>query len=119
MTDRVFNIIQQRKLSATTDFLFTNKAGQARGYSSIAIRKAFRRAGIQDCKIHTLRHTHASRLIQNGLSVYEVRAVLGHSEIKTTMRYAHLEQTSVTQKARDVINQLTVNSTTGQIHGNR
>ena len=52
------------------------------------------------------RHTHASRLIQNGLSVYEVRAVLGHTDIKTTMRYAHLEQVSVTQKARDVINRL-------------
>jgi len=72
----------------------------------VAIRKAFKRAGLTDCTIHTLRHTHASRLIQNGLSVYEVRAVLGHTDIKTTMRYAHLEQVSVTQKARDVINRL-------------
>ena len=86
--------------------MFTNKAGSARGYSSIAIRKAFKRAGLHDCTIHTLRHTHASRLIQNGLSVYEVRAVLGHTDIKTTMRYAHLEEVSVTQKARDVINRL-------------
>ena len=56
--------------------------------------------------MHTLRHTLASRLIQNGMSVYEVREILGHSDIKTTMRYAHLEQRQVTSKARDVINQL-------------
>lgn len=119
MTDRVYEILQRRSRNAHNKFLFNNKAGQSRGYSSMSIRKAFGRAGLKDCTIHTLRHTHASRLIQNGLSVYEVRSVLGHSDIKTTMRYAHLEQTSVTQKARDVINMLTVNSTTGQINGDR
>jgi len=40
------------------------------------------------------------------MSVYEVREILGHSDIKTTMRYAHLESRQVTSKARDVINQL-------------
>jgi site-specific recombinase XerD len=40
------------------------------------------------------------------MSVYEVRVILGHSDIKTTMRYAHLEQKQVTSKARDVINRL-------------
>jgi len=82
------------------------RKGGARGYSSVAIRKAFRRAGLHDCTIHTLRHTHATRLIQNGLSVYEVREVLGHADIKTTMRYAHLEKATVLKKARDVIQQL-------------
>ena len=106
MTDRVHDILTRRSLSPSGVHVFTNKAGAARGYSSVAIRKAFSRAGLTDCTIHTLRHTHASRLIQNGLSVYEVRAVLGHTDIKTTMRYAHLEQVSVTQKARDVINRL-------------
>ena len=80
--------------------------GGPSGYSVVAIRKAFNRAGLGDCTIHTLRHTHATRLIQNGLSVYEVRSVLGHADIKTTLRYAHLEQAAVTQKARDVINAL-------------
>ena len=56
--------------------------------------------------IHTLRHTHASRLIQNGMSVYELWEVLGHTDIKTTMRYTHLEARKVTSRARDVINRL-------------
>ena len=72
----------------------------------MAIRKALRRAGLADCTIHTLRHTHATRLVQNGLTVYEVKSVLGHTDIRTTMRYAHLEQAAVTLKARDVINRL-------------
>lgn len=106
MTDRVLAILERRGSLRRAGAVFTNKKGSVRGYSAQSIRKAFNRAGLHDCTIHCLRHTHATRLIQNGLSLYEVRAVLGHSDIKTTMRYAHLEQTSVTMKARDVINAL-------------
>ena len=106
MTDRVVEILTRRLQSRQTEYVFSNKKGGPRGYSAIAIRKALRRTGLADCTIHTLRHTHATRLIQNGLNVYEVKAVLGHSDVRTTMRYAHLEQAVVTQKARDVINRL-------------
>ena len=84
--------------------------GDARAYSAIFIRKAIQRAGLSDCRIHTLRHTHTSRLVQNGMSVYEVKESLGHTDIKTTLRYAHLEQRQVSSKARDVINRLNKNS---------
>ena len=72
----------------------------------MSIRKAIQRAGLRDCRIHTLRHTHAARLVQNGMSVYEVKEILGHTDIKTTLRYAHLEQREVSSKARDVIDRL-------------
>lgn len=106
MTDRVFDTLERRKREAIGPYLFANKAGRARGYSSLAIRKALKRAGLNGCRIHTLRHTHASRLVQNGLSVYEVKEILGHSDIRTTMRYAHLESRTVAAKARDTINRL-------------
>lgn len=103
MTKRVFEIFARRSRRKTSSFVFTNSKGGPRGYSVIAIRKAIRRAGLTNCTVHTLRHTHATRLIQNGMSIYEVQTVLGHSDIRTTMRYAHLEQASTTSKARDVI----------------
>jgi integrase len=53
------------------------------------IRKA---AGIPDVKIHTLRHSVASWLINSGRSLYEVKELLGHADISTTQRYAHLTQ---------------------------
>lgn len=49
------------------------------------------KAGLRPLKWHTLRHTLATRLISNGGSVKAVQELLGHSDIKTTMRYAHLE----------------------------
>lgn len=106
MTDRVFEVLSRRSANETGQYVFSNKDGDARGYSTQSIRKAIARAGLKNCRVHTLRHTHASRLIQNGMSVYEVREILGHSDIKTTMRYAHLEQRQVTAKARDVMNRL-------------
>jgi integrase len=106
MTDRSFDILTRRKAQGEAQHVFVNRNGGPRGYVSQSIRKALRKAGLQDCRIHTLRHTHASRLIQNGMSIYEVREVLGHTDVKTTMRYAHLETRQVTSKARDVINGL-------------
>ena len=106
MTDRVFDVLLRRSTKQASRYVFNNRDGESRGYSTQSIRKAIVRAGIQNCRVHTLRHTHASRLIQNGMSVYEVREILGHGDIKTTMRYAHLEQRKVTSKARDVINRL-------------
>ena len=110
MTDRVFDVLSRRLDTKSSPFIFNNRDGAPRGYCTQSIRKAILRAGLQNCRVHTLRHTHASRLIQNGMSVYEVREILGHSDIKTTMRYAHLESRQVTSKARDVINRLNQSS---------
>lgn len=106
MTDRVYQVLRRRHEVKQSQYLFTNSKGGKRGYSTVSIRRAFRRAGLSDCTIHTLRHTHASRLIQNGINIYEVKEILGHADIKTTMRYAHLEQQNVSSRARDVINRL-------------
>ena len=47
-------------------------------------------AGLPDLRIHDLRHSYASTLVNNGVSIYEVQQLLGHNSIKTTQRYAHL-----------------------------
>ncbi len=106
MTNRVFVILERRFKEKQSEFIFTNKKGHARGYASKGIRMAIKRAGIEGFKIHDLRHTFASRLIQNGMNLYEVASTLGHTDVQTTQRYAHLERTDVSQKARDIIENL-------------
>jgi integrase len=49
-----------------------------------------KKAGLADFRIHDLRHSFASFLVNNGRSLYEVQKILGHTQIKTTQRYAHL-----------------------------
>ncbi len=41
-------------------------------------------------KIHTLRHTFASHLVMSGVGLSTVKKLMGHSDIQTTMIYAHL-----------------------------
>jgi site-specific recombinase XerC len=46
--------------------------------------------GLHDMRIHDLRHSFASTLVNNGATLYEVQKLLGHSRSATTERYAHL-----------------------------
>jgi hypothetical protein len=46
--------------------------------------------GIEDVRIHDLRHTFASLLVSGGASLEMIGKLLGHSQMQTTQRYAHL-----------------------------
>ena len=58
-------------------------------YSWDAARK---RAGLPNLRVHDLRHSFASFLVNAGRSLYEVQELLGHADIRTTSRYAHLSR---------------------------
>jgi len=59
----------------------------------VDIKKSFNKAreaaGIKDFRFHDLRHTVATRLVEKGIDLLVVKDILGHSNIETTMRYAH------------------------------
>ena len=56
------------------------------------------RAGLPDVRMHDLRHTYASILINKGVSLYEVQRLLGHHHITMTERYAHLQPNTLKAK---------------------
>ncbi|PNV84602.1 MAG: hypothetical protein C0627_00440 [Sulfurimonas sp.] len=53
------------------------------------------KAGLPEVRIHDLRHTYASSLVNAKCSLYEVQMLLGHSTAKMTQRYAHLSNESL------------------------
>lgn len=63
---------------------------------------ARKEAGLDDVRIHDLRHSFASFLVNAGRSLYEVQTLLGHTQIKTTQRYAHLSTTSLRAASNEV-----------------
>ena len=56
---------------------------------------ARKQAELPDVRMHDLRHSFASFLINSGRSLYEVQNLLGHSQLVTTQRYAHLSQATL------------------------
>jgi integrase len=74
-----------------SDYLFVNaKTNKPFRTFFNSWNQARKRAGLPDVRVHDIRHSYASFLINNGRSLYEVQRLLGHSQIKTTQRYAHL-----------------------------
>nr|WP_280637659.1 site-specific integrase [Methylomonas koyamae] len=103
MTDRIKNVLNRRMKSRSSEFIFTDRNGSSKK-SVAGIRSAIKRAGLEDCTLHTMRHTAATRLVQAGMPLYEVSNILGHSNILMTARYAHLAKADVSKRARDILN---------------
>lgn len=59
-------------------------------------------AGLDNVRIHDLRHTFASIAVANGMSLPMIGALLGHSQPQTTARYAHLSEDPL-QKAATIV----------------
>jgi integrase len=57
---------------------------------SVYTKRVFKRVGIPDASFHTLRHTAASWMVQQGVDLYAVGQILGHKTPRMTQRYAHL-----------------------------
>ncbi len=86
------------------DWLFPGYKQQHYSDSSVReiVEKAARAAGLsmhhsKPITPHTLRHSFATHLLENGYSLMEVNKLLGHSRLETTMVYAHLADVKLTR----------------------
>lgn len=74
------------------ELVFPGDDGGLRDTSSCvwALRRIGNAAGLGSVGWHVLRHTFASHLVQRGVTLAVVKELLGHADIRTTMRYSHL-----------------------------
>jgi integrase len=100
LNGRAKNVIQElliRKDQETrtrgSEYVFPSRQGTKKGYI-YDLRKPFEKAcqiaGIENFRIHDLRHTFASMAVSSGADLYIVQRLLGHQDIAMTQRYAHL-----------------------------
>jgi site-specific recombinase XerD len=60
-----------------------------------AVKQTAKQAGIhKDVHVHTLRHTFATHLLEDGLDIITVKNLMGHTRIETTMEYLHVARSN-------------------------
>jgi len=116
LTDRLREILQRRyRQHSNSPFVFPSPFNpqRPRGYATKGIKRAIERANLNQPHLverfgtftpHCFRHTFASRLAQNGMSLQAISYLLGHSDTQMTQRYAHLVRKDESQRAVDILN---------------
>jgi len=78
-TSRLHGLREDERIFQTSKSTLTNAKNQG-----------IKRGGLKQIRIHDIRHSHCAYLISLGFNLYEIGQRLGHSEMETTMIYAHL-----------------------------
>jgi integrase len=94
LNEAAFQILSRRKREETSDYVFSiNREPISGSWVSHRFLECLVDAGLGDTNLHfhSLRHTFASWLVQDGVSLYEVQKLLGHSSIAVTQVYSHLQ----------------------------
>jgi integrase len=100
----VYEMLYRRKLSTGHVFVNAGHTKPLRSYRiNIQLAKVCKSAGVRRITWHVLRHTFATHLAMRGVPLNVVQALLGHSSIATTMRYAHAAPSAL-RTAIDMLN---------------
>lgn len=99
LSHKVLDILKSYYLQyKPKDYLFEGQKGGK--YSSESAGQLFKRS-LKKAKInkpatlHTLRHSFATHLLEDGVGIAHIQKLLGHASIKTTLIYTHIAQESL------------------------
>lgn len=90
LNDTLYRELKSIKKHHESEYVFSNGNGDAFGNVRKSFESALKIAGIENFTFHDLRHTFASHLVMGGCNLRTVQQLMGHKDIKMTMRYSHL-----------------------------
>ncbi len=100
LTDAALNVLDQIGTEGEYDHVFVNaKTGKHYTHIRHTWIRLRNKAGLPWLRLHDLRHTFASMLVNSGQSLYAVQQCLGHADSRVTQRYAHLSSQSLQDAA--------------------
>ena len=92
MNDALYEALREHPRHFSSPYVFCNPDNEGKPLQDFrcSFETACKRAGLGHVVFHSLRHTFASHLVMSGVDLTTVQRLLGHKDIKTTMRYSHL-----------------------------
>ena len=98
LINQLMSLIQNEQLS-NSDYLFSPYS-KRRSYHPRSIHAIVKKASIiakvrKNIHPHTFRHSFATHLVEQGNSIQEVQPLLGHTSIRTTMKYLHMARPNI------------------------
>lgn len=88
------------------EYVFPGRNGQPPKDIRTGFSTALKKVGIEDFRFHDLRHTFGSHLVMQGVNLRTVQQLMGHKDIKMTMRYSHLSPEHVQEAVEKLDNLL-------------
>jgi integrase len=90
MNEILLEVLRKMPRRLNSSYVFQRKDGSKFHKMRSGFENAVKRAGIPHVRFHDLRHTFASHLVMGGVDIRTVQELLGHKDIRMTMRYSHL-----------------------------
>ena len=92
------SVLEGVRRSSNSEYIFPSPiTGRPSPSLHFPWRRIKRRAGLPGLRLHDLRHSFASFLVNAGVSLYVVQQLLGHLNYRTTQRYSHLMPEALTK----------------------
>lgn len=92
INENLYHELKKVSRHIQSEYIFCHGNGKSFGNVRKSFEKAVEDAGIKDFTFHDLRHTFASHLVMSGCNLRTVQQLMGHKDIKMTMRYSHLSK---------------------------
>jgi integrase len=98
LSETAYYLLKRKQFQDSSEYVFALNGKKIHdGWISHLFKRYVRAANLADQKLHfhSLRHTFASWLAQDGTSIYVIKDFLGHSDLKMTAVYSHLQPTQL------------------------
>jgi integrase len=114
MNSKLTETLDHVRRKNQNEFVFSDESGKPYKSFRTALEQALKKAGIENLTFHSLRHTFGTRLGMAGVDIKTIQELMGHRDIKMTMRYSH-PTAEHKRKAVELLNGVTSIFTTDEV----